>query len=123
MVQNERRRRLLLMIGPLEADVIGILNSLKEATATTIWEELAKRGRKAAYTTILTVLSRLYTRGFINKKEKVVNNTKQYVYELAISDDMKRELVKEHVDLVVKMFGRDAVNLIKQYLEEIEKSI
>ncbi|WP_367834499.1 hypothetical protein [Vulcanisaeta sp. JCM 16159] len=37
MEQNERRRRLLLMIGPLEAEVIGILNELKEATAMTIW--------------------------------------------------------------------------------------
>jgi len=46
MEQNERKKRLLLMIGPLEAEVIGILNELGEATAMAIWEELTRRGRK-----------------------------------------------------------------------------
>ncbi|WP_069807321.1 BlaI/MecI/CopY family transcriptional regulator [Vulcanisaeta thermophila] len=120
MEQSERRKKLLLMIGPLEADVIGILNELREATAMTIWEELAKRNKKTAYTTILTVLSRLYTRGFINKREKVINNTRQFVYELAISDDVKAEIVKDHLDLIIKMFGKDAIRIIKDYIDKIE---
>ncbi|PLC68312.1 CopY family transcriptional regulator [Vulcanisaeta sp. EB80] len=119
MEQSERRKRLLLMIGPLEAEVIGILNELGEATAMAIWEELTRRGRKTAYTTVLTVLSRLYTRGFINKREKVINNIRQYVYELAIPYDVKSEIIREHVDLIVKMFGKDAIKIIRDYLNEI----
>jgi predicted transcriptional regulator len=119
MEQNERKKRLLLMIGPLEAEVIGILNELGEATAMAIWEELTRRGRKTAYTTVLTVLSRLYTRGFINKREKVINNIRQYVYELAIPYDVKSEIIREHVDLIVKMFGKDAIKIIRDYLDEI----
>ncbi|KUO80033.1 MAG: BlaI/MecI/CopY family transcriptional regulator [Vulcanisaeta sp.] len=119
MEQNERKKRLLLMIGPLEAEVIGILNELGEATAMAIWEELTRRGRKTAYTTVLTVLSRLYTRGFINKREKVINNIRQYVYELAIPYDVKSEIIREHVDLIVKMFGKDAIKIIRDYLNEI----
>jgi len=107
------------MIGPLEADVIGVLNTMKEATATTIWEELTKKGKRTAYTTILTVLSRLYTRGFINKKEKIINNTRQYVYELSITNELKQELIKEHLDLVVRMFGDEAIRMIKQYVESL----
>lgn len=107
------------MIGPLEAEVIGILNELGEATAMAIWEELTRRGRKTAYTTVLTVLSRLYTRGFINKREKVINNIRLYVYELAIPYDVKSEIIREHVDLIVKMFGKDAIKIIRDYLNEI----
>ncbi|GGI79580.1 BlaI/MecI/CopY family transcriptional regulator [Vulcanisaeta souniana] len=119
MVQNERKRRLLLMIGPLEAEVIGILNELKEATAMMIWEELTKRGKKTAYTTVLTVLSRLYTRGFINKREKIINNVRQFVYELSIPYDVKSEIIKEHIGLIIKMFGNDAIQIIRDYLNEI----
>ncbi|MGC9152568.1 MAG: BlaI/MecI/CopY family transcriptional regulator [Vulcanisaeta sp.] len=119
MEQNERKKRLLLMIGPLEAEVIGILNELKEATAMTIWEELTKRGRKTAYTTVLTVLSRLYTRGFINKREKVINNVRQYVYELSIPYEVKSDIIKEHIDLIIRMFGKDAIQIIRNYLNEI----
>ncbi|ADY01139.1 MAG: BlaI/MecI/CopY family transcriptional regulator [Vulcanisaeta sp.] len=119
MEQGERKRRLLLMIGPLEAEVIGILNELKEATAMTIWEELTKRGRKTAYTTVLTVLSRLYTRGFINKHEKVINNIRQFVYELSIPYDVKSEIIKEHIGLIIKMFGKDAIQIIRDYLNEV----
>ncbi|GAB6945963.1 hypothetical protein JCM16161A_00930 [Vulcanisaeta sp. JCM 16161] len=121
MEQSERRRRLLLMIGPLEAEVIGILNELKEATAMTIWEELTKRGRKTAYTTVLTVLSRLYTRGFINKREKVINNVRQFVYELSIPYEVKSEIIREHIGLIIKMFGRDAIQIIRDYLNEISE--
>ncbi len=123
MEQSERRRRLLLMIGPLEAEVIGILNELKEATAMTIWEELTKRGgRKTAYTTVLTVLSRLYTRGgFINKREKVINNVRQFVYELSIPYEVKSEIIREHIGLIIKMFGKDAIQIIKDYLNEISE--
>jgi predicted transcriptional regulator len=120
MEQNERKKRLLLMIGPLEAEVIGILNELGEATAITIWEELTKRGRKTAYTTVLTVLSRLYTRGFVNKREKVVNNVRQYVYELAIPHEMKAEIIREYLNLIIKMFGKDAIRIIRDYLSEVE---
>ncbi|MCG2863324.1 MAG: BlaI/MecI/CopY family transcriptional regulator [Vulcanisaeta sp.] len=120
MEQNERKKRLLLMIGPLEAEVIGILNELGEATAITIWEELTKRGRKTAYTTVLTVLSRLYTRGFVNKREKVINNVRQYVYELAIPHEMKAEIIREYLNLIIKMFGKDAIRIIREYLSEVE---
>ena len=109
------------MIGPLEAEVIGILNELKEATAMTIWEELTKRGRKTAYTTVLTVLSRLYTRGFINKREKVINNVRQFVYELSIPYEVKSEIIREHLGLIIKMFGKDAIQIIKDYLSEISE--
>ncbi len=106
------------MIGPLEAEVIGILNELKEATAMTIWEELTRRGKKTAYTTVLTVLSRLYTRGFINKHEKIINNIKQFVYELSIPYDVKNEIIREHIGLIIKMFGKDAIQIIRDYLNE-----
>lgn len=105
------------MIGPLEAEVIGILNELGEATAMAIWEELTRRGRKTAYTTVLTVLSRLYTRGFINKREKVINNIRQYVYELAIPHEIKAEIIREHLNLIIKMFGKDAIKIIKELME------
>ncbi len=111
------------MIGPLEAEVIGILNELKEATAMTIWEELTRRGgRKTAYTTVLTVLSRLYTRGgFINKREKVINNVRQFVYELSIPYEVKSEIIREHIGLIIKMFGKDAIQIIRDYLNEISE--
>ncbi|MGC8543315.1 MAG: BlaI/MecI/CopY family transcriptional regulator, partial [Vulcanisaeta sp.] len=70
-------------------------------------------------TTVLTVLSRLYTRGFINKREKVINNVRQYVYELSIPYEVKSDIIKEHIDLIIRMFGKDAIQIIRNYLNEI----
>ncbi len=102
----------------MEAEVISILTKLKCATAPKIWKELVKQGKRTAYTTVLTVLSRLYARGFVNKREDVVNGIKQNVYELTLTDELKYEIVKEHLDLIVKMFGEEGVKYVKEYLRK-----
>lgn len=115
MVSTEKRR--LLTIGPLEADIIGILGRLKEATANEIWNELNKAGRKTAYTTILTVLSRLYTRGgLVAKRQKAMNNAKQYVYKLTITDEMKYDLIRQHIYIIGRMFGSEGLNIMAKLL-------
>ncbi|MFP3044104.1 MAG: BlaI/MecI/CopY family transcriptional regulator [Thermocladium sp.] len=114
MTSVEKKR--LLTIGPLEADIIGILGRLKEATANEIWNELNKTGRKTAYTTILTVLSRLYTRGLVSKRQKMVNNARQYVYKLTISDEMKYDLIRQHIYIIGKMFGDEGLNIMAKLL-------
>ena len=114
MTSVEKKR--LLTIGPGEADIIGILGRLKEATANEIWNELNKTGRKTAYTTILTVLSRLYTRGLVSKRQKMINNARQYIYKLTISDEMKYDLIRQHIYIIGKMFGDEGLNIMAKLL-------
>ncbi len=52
--------------GPLEADIMEVLWRKSPATPSDVREALASR-RKLAYTTVMTVLSRLHEKGFLSR--------------------------------------------------------
>jgi len=49
----------------------------------------------------------------------VINNIRQYVYELAIPHEIKAEIIKEHLNLIIKMFGKDAIKIIKELMKSV----
>jgi predicted transcriptional regulator len=70
-------------LGAGELDVLKVLWDLGPAPVREVMKELHKRGRRVAYTTVLTVLTRLEQKGFVasDKSEQA------YVYKAKISRD------------------------------------
>jgi len=66
-------------LGPLEMEVLGIVEKCGPEGVTSIQAELKRRGSPLAYTTVMTVLSRLYEKGALTR----VKDGKRFVYSVA----------------------------------------
>jgi len=66
-------------LGPLEMEVLGIVETCGPQSVTFIQAELKRRGSALAYTTVMTVLSRLYEKGALSR----VKEGKRFVYSSA----------------------------------------
>ncbi|MGZ3768992.1 MAG: BlaI/MecI/CopY family transcriptional regulator [Bdellovibrio sp.] len=60
----------LLEVGPLELEVLGLLNALGEQSVSDIQSGLKKSGHDLAYTTVMTVLVRLYNKNLVSRKKE-----------------------------------------------------
>ena len=56
-------------LGPLEKKIMNVLWKKQESSVRNIWLEL-KKDQSVAYTTVLTVLSRLFTMGMVARKQE-----------------------------------------------------
>src|SRR5689334_6496616 len=70
-------------LGAGELDVLKVLWDLGAAPVRDVMKALHKRGRRVAYTTVLTVLTRLEQKGFVasDKSEQA------YIYRAKVSRD------------------------------------
>ena len=66
-------------LGPLEMEVLGIVESAGPQGVSFIQAELKRRGSALAYTTVMTVLSRLYEKGALTR----VKDGKRFLYSSA----------------------------------------
>ena len=60
----------LLEIGPLEMKVLGVLNAGGEQSVADIQAALNQDGHELAYTTVMTVLVRLYNKGLVQRRKE-----------------------------------------------------
>jgi predicted transcriptional regulator len=60
----------LLEVGPLELEVLGVLNSASDLAVAEIQASLKKSGHDLAYTTVMTVLVRLYGKNLVTRKKE-----------------------------------------------------
>jgi len=90
-------------LGPLEQKVMDCIWRIENVSVRDVYACL-KKSRKIAYTTIMTVMTRLTIKGFLLRKKK----GKAYIYSPKKS---KRQAVK---DAVKKMFD----SLLEQYGQE-----
>ncbi len=76
-----------LKLGPLEMEIVGFFEGNKSLSVHDIQSGLESSGKKLAYTTVMTILSRLYEKGLL-KREK---NGRQFFYSNASHvDKIKR---------------------------------
>jgi predicted transcriptional regulator len=92
-------------LGPLEKVVMDVLWREREATVRTVWQELSKE-RPIAYTTVMTIMSRLTVKGLLDRKKK----GKTYVYvSQASKEETLRSIVQKTIHYLVDRFGDEAV--------------
>jgi len=95
------------MLGKLEAQVMEAVWSAPGAVCVDdVREALAAAGKDAAYTTIMTTLSRLYTKGLLAREQQ----GKAYYYTARVS---RRELTsgvtKQVIDSLLTIFAEPAM--------------
>ncbi len=90
------------MLGSLETEVIASLRDLGEAPARDVRSSLEKRGIRLAYTTVATILSRLFAKGLVRRRRETCRGGERYVYRTA---DVEQKYLVNLLKGVVAMFG------------------
>ncbi len=66
-------------LGPLEMQVLGLLEGHEPLSVSALQERLLRSHNDLAYTTVMTVLSRLHEKGLVTRKR----DGKRYLYAVA----------------------------------------
>lgn len=107
----------ILQNGELEMQLMDILWDSKDATVNAIHKRISKN-RPIAYTTVATILQRLYDKKLLNRYE----DHNHYVYSPAISrKDYSSNLVKNFINKLLSNFGDLAISSFAENLEALPK--
>src|SRR5215210_6439890 len=91
---DPRKKGLRKILGDLETDVMESMWARGKATVHDVHEGLAAANRELAYTTVMTVMSRLADKGLLKKRK----DGAAYVYMPAAS---KEEFTRRTVSMLV----------------------
>ncbi len=109
-----------MSLGELQAGILGALQKLGKASARQIMEEIGGE-RKFAYTTVSTVLDRLYRKGLVKRTKMTSRGGAKYIYSYAAPPDMRTGFVQRALNQLVSAFGPSIVPTIYNSLEQISK--
>jgi predicted transcriptional regulator len=105
-------------LGPLEKDVMDIMWQDRQATVRTVWKKLAAE-RKIAYTTVMTIMSRLAEKRLL-KREKF---GKSFTYTLqSTKEETLRSMVQKTMKYLVERFGEEAVATFIDEADRLQSS-
>ncbi|MGI0133123.1 MAG: BlaI/MecI/CopY family transcriptional regulator [Thermoplasmata archaeon] len=104
------------MIGTLEADVLSALRELREAPARDVRRQLESKGVKVAYTTVGTILGRLWTKGLVHRHREPCRGGERYVYR---TEDFERTYLRGVLRGVVSLFGPAGVVHLNEELSKL----
>ena len=105
------------MLGALESDVLRSLSVRGEAPARTIRSDLERQGTRVAYTTVATILSRLYDNGLVRRRRETCRGGERYVYRPV---DFERKYLQNLLRGVVTMFGPSGVVHLNEEIEKLK---
>ncbi len=101
-------------LGPLEQEIMGCLWKEKNVSVSDVHKCLQKK-RKIAYTTIMTIMTRLTEKGFLTRKMK----GKAYVYSpKKTKEQTAKGVIKKIVNSLVDQYGHGAVTA---FTDELKK--
>jgi len=109
------------VLGPLGAPIIEIVVARGEASVAQVVEDLERRGdRRPAYTTVMTIMGRLFERGLLAREKR----GRQYVYratnpEAALID----QLSEQAVDRVIDRYGSAAFRHFATKLADVDPEL
>ncbi len=102
------------MFSPLEAEIMRIVWAKKSATVREVWLELRSEGKRLAYTTVMTVMVRLYEKGVLSRRKE----GKGYRYfPNQPRETLLKRFVDSFVDRLIAIFGEPAIS----YLAEVSR--
>lgn len=103
------------LVGPLEAACLRALWESAPATVEQVRSAVnASQGTQLAYTTVMTVLSRLYGKGFLERRRQ----GRGYRYEPAYTEtELAQALARRKVDELVERYGDVALAQFAQTLQ------
>ena len=107
------------MFGSLETEVLGALRELKEAPAREVRRSLERRGVRVAYTTVATILSRLFEKGLVRRRRETCRGGERYVYRPA---DVEQKYLLNLLRGVVAVFGPAGVVHLNEEIAKLNPS-
>lgn len=104
------------MLGKLEAQVMQAVWDAPEAVCVDdVREALATSGKEAAYTTVMTTLSRLFTKGLLAREQR----GKAYYYTARVSRrELTSSVTKQVIDGLLTTFAEPAMAYFVEALGE-----
>jgi predicted transcriptional regulator len=105
------------MLGELEAEVLLSLRDLEEAPARAVRASLERRGIRVAYTTVSTVLGRLFTKGMVKRRRETCRGGERFVYRPV---DFERRYLKNLLQGVVSLFGPAGVVHLNEEMRKLQ---
>jgi len=125
------KKELQAILGPLEASVLEtIWNFKRPVTVREVYEKLKKK-KKIAYTTVMTVMDRLYNKGLLDRKIEKGRGGLLYVYWSKFEpQNFKKSVVQEVLDSLMENFGDMVISCLiervatdKQKLEVLREKL
>ncbi len=105
------------MLGSLETEVMVSLRTLEEGSARDVRRSLQERGIRLAYTTVATILGRLFQKGFVRRRRESCRGGERYVYRAA---EVEQKYLKNLLRGVVAMFGPTGVVHLNEELAKLD---
>lgn len=106
------------MLGSLEKEVISALKALEKAPTRRILKELRGKNVDVAYTTVSTILTRLYDKGFVDRIQEPYKGGERYIY---IYKDIEEEYIDGLIAGLVKTFGAKGLVHLSDRIGEISE--
>lgn len=103
--------------GELELQVMDILWKNEKSSISEVFKEI-NSNRIIAYTTVATVLQRLFDKGLVDRNEE----SNHYIYTPKLSKkDYSSKLVKSFISKLVNNFGDIAISSFAESIEDLPK--
>lgn len=106
------------MLGPLEQEIIAVLKEVREGNTRTVLDGLTRRGKRVAYTTVSTILTRLHAKGVIGRKSEAFKGGERYIY---VYKDIESAYIEEMLGGLVSTFGRPGVVHLAERIEGLDE--
>lgn len=121
MAPRRRRASAQHLLGPLEYEVLSILWGSSPASVGDVRERLnAPRDDELAYTTVMTVLSRLHDKGLLDREKQ--GRGFDYV-PMFTEPELVEHLGRQEIDGLLERFGRVAVSQFAQALRDSDPEL
>lgn len=114
-------------VGPLELKVLGVLNTEENLSVSEIQVKLKTQGHDLAYTTVMTVLVRLFNKDLVTRKKEgrqfLYSPAKKNASPLKIFERMKTSLFgNEKLRPILGLLESDD-GLSREELEELKRVV
>ena len=106
-------------LGDLEAKVLLAVRARDEAPAKEVRTHLEKAGSKVAYTTVATILSRLWAKGLLRRRRQPCQGGERYVYRLG---DFEHRYLRNVLKGVVSLFGPAGVVHLNEEIAKLDQA-
>lgn len=100
-----------LELGPLELQILGLMSASEAKSVSEVQKQLELAGTDLAYTTVMTVLTRLFNKGHLKRTK----SGRQYLYLIAPGKEKARRSIFDRVK--TSLFQRDRLNPILALLD------
>jgi predicted transcriptional regulator len=116
--QRKGRDPIARALGNLQATVLDVFWKTESATVREVVDALRRRRRPLAYTTVLTLVTRLWSRGLLTREPE----GRGFRYRPARTrDELLADLSDELIDRLFRDFGDVAVARLNARLGELDR--